>query len=87
MEQREEIEEPINCSYELASWNKLSQLLDVYFDDDTEIMDGESDLTELTDAVHTQLKEQHLQSNPSLVNKVYTNVPICRLLLHVYMHV
>lgn len=67
MEQREEIEEPVSTSYEMASWNKLNQLLDMYFNDDAQVTDT---LTELTDAVQIQLTEQHLQSLPSLINKV-----------------
>ncbi len=82
MEQREEIEEPVNTSYELASWNKLNQLLAMYFDDNNEVVDTESALTELTDAVKTQLKEQRLQSLPSLINKVKT-ILIIELNVHV----
>ncbi len=77
-EQREEIGEPISTTYELATWNKLNQLLDLHFPEccmslgDDGGMDSRHELVELTDAVQAQLKEQHLQTLPSLVNKVRT---------------
>ncbi len=74
-EQREEIGEPISTTYELATWNKLNQLLDLHFPECMALcgdggMDSKCELVELTDAVQVQLKEQHLQTLPTLVNKV-----------------
>lgn len=74
--QEEEYEEMINTTHVLSNWNKLQQLLDIYFPSSGESRDSDIDIgmetvpAELADAIHSQLTDQHSQTLPSFVNKV-----------------
>jgi len=68
LDQREEAGEIVCSSQDLAAWNKLNQLLSLHF---PEAASHEKDgLGELGKAIEAQLREQHLQTLPPLVNKV-----------------
>lgn len=93
LEQREEIGHTVNSSYKLAAWNKLNNLLDLHFPGS--ISHGEEDeceLSELTNAVKSQLKDQHLQTLPSLISKVpmhtqYESMPCCLFVHLLLIHI
>lgn len=80
-EQREEYGETVSSStYDLSNWNKLHQLLDIYFPTDLDcdlsgMKMGDKELVpaELAEAIQSQLADQHLQTLPSFVNKVHSN--------------
>ena len=72
VQQREETGEAVSETCDLGAWTKMNQLLELHFP--TVAALGEGGVTEskseLTDAVQAQLKEQHLQTLPSLISKV-----------------
>lgn len=79
-EQREEYGETVSTTYDLSNWNKLHQLLKIYFpgDEDSDhgpinMGDNEFIPIELAEAIQSQLADQHLQALPSFVNKVLFN--------------
>ena len=73
-EQREEYGETVSSTYDISNWNKLHQLLEIYFPNSGMNM-GEKELipAELAEAIQSQLADQHLQTLPSFVNKVHVN--------------
>ena len=72
VQQREETGEAVSETCDLAAWTKMVQLLELHFPQVAAL--GEDKVTdrksELTDAIQAQLKEQHLQTLPSLISKV-----------------
>ena len=76
-EEIDEVEGHVSVNMDPTNWNKLNEIIGVYFPGSAMIVDGDgsdggvaSVKTELAEAIKTQLKEHHLQDLPMFQEKV-----------------
>ena len=77
-EEMDEVEGHVSVNMDLMNWNKLNEIIGVYFPGSAMNTDGDGSddsvadvKTELAEAIKTQLKEHHLQDLPMFQEKVY----------------
>ena len=80
-EQMDEFEGQVNINMDPTSWKKLKEILNVYFPVTAQDDCTADIITELTEAIKTQLKEHHLQDIPLFNEKVLID---CLFLLNCY---
>ena len=80
-EESEEVEGQVGINLDPTNWQKLNEIINVYFpgspviksNGDAGSEDVENVKTELAEAIKTQLKEHHLQDLPTFQEKVRCN--------------